>query len=345
MTWHPLTLTVWLLLALSWLIYLPLAGCVIAVLPRWRPGQGGDADQLRNERRMEAVGFYGRWVLALQVAAAVLLVAGISNVWPAYVPGAMCGTGVLQAMGISGEQSLIYSVSVVGVLYGWRVLQRLDASHPRGMLTARNARLFLLAAPLMVLQGVAWAGAVASAGGSPPVNCCAVVYAQAGGEVSKTIAGSGNGLWWLLICLTGALALAGWGGWQWRRSRTPSRRVIAVVAAGTCGWLWTSLAALKTGVAPHIYQVLSHSCPWCLFLPEHGAVGYLYFGLLTWIAANSMTVAVAGMTAMPASELAAAAARLRCRAGFRLMTGALVFTVAVVWPVVGWWLRFGAWLI
>lgn len=141
MTWHPLTLTIWLLLALSWLIYLPLAGRVIAVLPRWRTGQG-DADQLRNERWMEAVGFYGRWVLALQAASAVLLVVGISNVWPAYVPGAMCGTGVLQAMGTAGEQALIYDIGVVGVLYGWRVLQRLDASHPRGMLMARNARFF-----------------------------------------------------------------------------------------------------------------------------------------------------------------------------------------------------------
>lgn len=344
MTWHPLTLTVWLLLALSWLIYLPLAGRVIAVLPRWRPGEG-DADQLRNERRMEAVDFYGRWVLALQAAAAVLLVAGISNVWPAYVPGAMCGTGVLQAMGITGKQSLIYSIGVVGVLYGWRVLQRLEAFHSRGMLTVRNARFFLLAAPLMVLQGIAWADAVASAGGSPPVNCCAVVYARAGGEVSGAIAGTDNGLWWTLICLIGALALAGWGGWQWRRSRTASRWVIAVVAAGTCGWLWTSLVALKTGVAPHIYQVLAHPCPWCLFLPEHGAVGYVYFGLLAWIAANSMTVGVVGMTATPVSELAAAVARLCRRAGFRLMTGAVVFAAAVVWPVVWWRLRFGAWLI
>lgn len=344
MNWHPLTLTVWLLLALSWLIYMPLAGRVIAVLPRWRPGQA-DADQLRNERRMEAVGFYGRYVLALQVAAAVLLVAGISNVWPACVSGAMCGTGVLQAMGIAGKPSLIYSFGVVGVLYGWRVLQRLDASDPRGMLTARNARFFLLAAPLMVLQGIAWADAVASAGGGPPVNCCAVVYAQAGGDVSGTIAGSHNGLWWILICLFGSMALAGWGGWQWRRNRTPSRWAVAVVAAGTCGWLWTSLAALKTGVAPHIYQVLAHPCPWCLFLPEHGAVGYIYFGLLTWIAANSVTVGVTGMTAMPASELVAAAARLRRRAGFRLMVGALVFSVALVWPVVWWRLRFGALLI
>lgn len=197
----------------------------------------------------------------------------------------------------------------------------------------------------MVLQGAAWAGAVASAGGSPPVSCCAVVYAQAGGEASGTIVGTGNGLWWILICFIGALALAGWGGWQWRRNCKPSRRVTAVIAAGTGVWLWTSLTALKTGVAPHIYQVLVHPCPWCLFLPEHGAVGYVYFGLLAWIAANSMTVGVVRMTATPVSELAAAAARLRRRAGFYLMTGALVFSAAVVWPVVWWRLRFGAWLI
>lgn len=340
MTWHPLTLTIGLLLALSWWIYLSLAGRVIAVLPRWRPGQG-DADQLRNERWMEVVGFYGRWVLALQAAAAVLLVAGISNVWPAYVPGAMCGTGVLQAMGIAGEQSLIYGVGVVGVLYGWRVLQRLDASHPRGMFTARNARFFLLAAPLMVLQGAAWAGAVVSAGGSPPVSCCAVVYARAGSGTGGVVFQAADGKGWLLTCLAGAVLLAAWGAWQWRRRRDAPGWITVMALSVALVWLWVALAALKTGVAPYIYQVLVHPCPWCLFLTDHGAVGYVYFGLLAWIAAQCLTLGVIGVTAASAD----AATRQRRRAGFRLMAGQLVFMAAVLWPVVSWRLRFGNWLI
>lgn len=340
MTWHPLTLTVWLLLVLSWLIYLPLAGRVIAVLPRWRPGEG-NADQLRNERWMEAVSFYGRWVLALQAAAAVLLVAGISNVWPAYIPGAMCGTGVLQAMGMAGEQSLIYGVGVVGVLYGWRVMHRLDDVHPQGAMAVRHGRCFLLAAPLMVLQGPAWAGAVGSASGSPPVRCCAVVYAQAGGGTGAVVFQVADGRSWLLTCLVGAVLLAVWGGWQWRRHRHAPGWITVMASFAALAWLWVALAALKTGVAPYIYQVLVHPCPWCLFLTDHGAVGYVYFGLLVWIAAQCLTLGVVGLTAVPPD----AAARQRRRAGFRLMAGQLVFLVAVLWPVVAWRLRFGNWLI
>ena len=86
MTWHPLTIAIWFLLGMSWAVYLPAALRLIQVVPGWEPLGSGPA-QLRRERLLELAAAQGRWTLGLQAGAAVLLIIGISNVWPSYIPG------------------------------------------------------------------------------------------------------------------------------------------------------------------------------------------------------------------------------------------------------------------
>ena len=105
----------WLLDLLSWLVYLSAAGRLFAALPGWRPDVC-DRHQLAREHRLDLAALQGRWLFALQGFYLLLLVAAVTSVWPVLVPGAMCGTGVMQAMGISGYQAIVWRVAVVVVL-------------------------------------------------------------------------------------------------------------------------------------------------------------------------------------------------------------------------------------
>ena len=344
MIWHPLTLTLWLLIMLSWMLYIPMLWRMIRVLPHWAPA-ASDGRQLRRERHMEWVAHQGRWIFFLQTALGVLLIVGISSVWPAYVPGAMCGTGVLQAMGPAGGQTLVFQILLIGVLSVWRFIQSLDATQPYGRLVLHQARLLLLAAPLMAVVAWAWVRALVSVNGSPPVSCCAVVYAGSVNAPLQMLFSPLHGIRWLEASLLGAGAVAAWGAWQWRcRQPLPLPAVLSAMAVVLI-WVCTAVAGLRLGVAPHIYQALNHPCVWCLFLPGHGFVGYLYFGLLTWIVAQNLTLGVSGMLTGRVSQLDPDLARRRRRAGVGLMLGALGFALAVVWPVLVWRWRYGAWLI
>ena len=285
----------------------------------------------------------GRWVLRLLALFVVLLVIGISSVWPDHVPGAMCGTGVLQAMGPAGRQTLFYHLAALGVLVIWAAVRRLDATHPHAPLIAMHGRLLLLAAPLMALGGVAWSRAVGALTGSPPVNCCAVVYAGAGNAGINGMLHVAGGDAWLGICFAGALMAVVWGVWRWRQRGGP-RRWTPVVAIVLLAWAAWSVITLKVAVTPYIYQVLYHPCLWCLFLPEHGAVGFLYFGLLLWIVIEALRLVAAAITGGWSMELKAAATELIRRSGLRLAVGVLLFMAAVLWPILKWRWTTGVWL-
>lgn len=342
MNWHPLTLGLWLLLGLCWLLYASVVWRVLNAIPGWRPS-AGDTRQLQRERMMEWAAHQGRWVLRMLALFVVLLVVAISSVWPDHVPGAMCGTGVLQAMGPAGTQTLFYHLAALGVLVVWAAVRRLDATHPRGLLIARHGRLLLLAAPLMALGGVAWFRAVRALAGSPPVNCCAVVYAGAGNAGINSVLHVAGGDAWLGICFAGAVMAVVWGVGMWRQQGGHSRWTL-VMAVVLLAWAEWSVMALKVAVTPYIYQVLYHPCLWCLFLPEHGAVGFVYFGLLLWIVIEALQLGAAAITAGWSMELKGAATALTRRSGLRLAVGVALFMAAVLWPILKWRWTTGAWL-
>lgn len=343
MTWHPLTISIWFLLGVSWAVYLPAGLRLIHVLSAWEPLDSGAA-QLRRERLLELAAAQARWVLTFQTGATVLLIIGVSNVWPSYIPGAMCGTGVLQAMGDAGRQALFYFAATVGVLYCWQVVFCLDATEPLGPLALWHGRVLLLAAPLMALGTHAWLRAVTSVQSSQPVSCCAFVYQQAGNAASEPLLGAWPGTNWIWLSTLGALIVVVWGGVLWRHPFSTEKRVPLLMAAVTLIWVPVAVAALKFGFAPYVYQVLSHPCPWCLFLPIHGAVGFAYFGLLTLIALEGVVVLIVAVIGRHHQRMRNAVGIRTRRCGQCIVLGGVGFLILALWPAISWRMRFGVWL-
>ena len=342
MNWHPLVLAVWLADMLAWLVYLGAGLRLISALAHWQPGSM-DARQLGRERALEVIVYQGRWTMALQAVAAVLVVVGVSSVWPDCIPGAMCGTGVLQAMGPAGTQTLFFRGSALLIFYCWQVAERLDRSRPESFMALVQARLLLLAAPCMALGTWSFAQAVMAAAGNGPVSCCAVLYTRTLEGASSAGLVPGPAAARILAGLTGSLMIL-WGWLQWRRPRLALRRYGLLGAAVAPAWAFIAVLLLKTSVAPYVYEVLWHPCPWCFFLWEHGAVGFAYFGLLALIIAESAAGLTAAAVARRYAVLGIQASRRMQAAGGRIMTATALFLILAAVPALLWRLRFGGWM-
>lgn len=343
MTGHSLVLAIWLLDGTAGAIYLAAAGRLLSILPHWRP-EKSDADQLARERSLALVIYQGRWVFGLQVAALAALVVGISNGWVVHVPGAMCGTGVLQALGPAGRQTLLLRLLTLLLLYGWQVVVAMDDQQPETPLACTHGRLLLLAAPLLLLSTWRFGQAMGAVLVQGPVSCCAVLYALAvsadrGSLVAMIAPGT-----WAAACFGGALLEGAWGVFQWRRPGRGGPLAAGVAGGATLLWVGAAIMAVKTTTAPYLLEVLFHPCPWCLFLWEQGGAGFALFGLLAFIAAESAAILTAAVVARRHPPVAAPALARMGRSGGRLGLAVLLFVLLAAAPILLWRLRFGGWI-
>jgi hypothetical protein len=345
MIWHPLALSIWLLDITAGLIYIGAGWRLLVLLPQWQPGSSA-AGQLWRERALELTAYQGRWTMGLLTVSLVLVLVGLTNVWPAQVAGAMCGTGVLQAMGPAGHHSLIFRVLTLGLLYCWQVVQRLDRTHPGAFLAKTQGRMLLLAAPLIVLSTLTFGKALAAVVPESVVSCCALLYEQARVVNARPLL-SAIGVserTWMVVFFCGAVGVAGAGAWQWRRPILLNKPRAMITAAVTAVWIPLAIVHLKSGVAPYIYQVLAHHCAWCLFLTLHGAVGFIYFGLLAWIAAETAAGLTVRAVVPQHAPLHAAACMRMSTAGRRILAGALLFVALSAAPALLWRIQTGSWI-
>ena len=294
MTRHPLLLAVFTTDLLAFLLMLGASAIAFQMTLHWNPQDTG-ARQLRLQTRSEITALAVAWAFGLHLFATMALVYAMTNILPGMVPGAMCGTGVLQAMHSGGPRMLIYRLIGLTILWIWWRLEKVNRSLPEAPLVPVNARIVLLALPVFGLALHASWQATQAMDFQQAVDCCAVIYDQFDTlrEARQTL-GIGAGVWLtafgaLTVAMT-SVALATW--------KTPSRRRANLLLAALA-MLWLPIAAVtlvRVFTAYH-YGVLHHHCPWCLFLPEHHLAGFPLW-------ASWMLVAMEAVAALVLSSLA-----------------------------------------
>jgi hypothetical protein len=253
----------------------------------------------------------------------------------------MCGTGVLQAMGTDGSRALIFWGLTLLALYGWRVLDGLDSHHPQGVLTRVAARVMLSAAPFFVLAVCFSWRALMRVENVPPVSCCAAVYDQVltGGSESTGIHSLAPVcLGFNLVGSAVLLALAV------SAIRFPDRTPGAAVTIIAILWGIAAMVAVEQVWSAYYYQVLSHPCPWCLFLPDYHGAGFVIFGSMAIVLMESIALWLAQRTHCRYPVLTVPAARRIRRAAWRIAVTVMVFTILTAGPAIAWRLRTGTWL-
>lgn len=340
---HPLLLTV-LLSDLVGLLFLGTAAAqTFGVLEGWQPTSSAPR-QLVLERRVEMAGLYASLALGCFALGGLLLLIAICHHLPALVPGAMCGTGVLQAAGTPGWRSLGFRGLAVLILGVARLIGHLDARTPTAPLAPPLARTLLLALPLCGWTLWDTARAFLALETHAPVSCCAVIYSQVAATAQRGSLLSlldhlppplTVGLLALLSALILGLLLAD------RPYRNPT--ALCLLAA-TVLWLPLAFGVLLTRFAPYHFEVLAHYCPWCLFLPEHGLVGYPLLGAFLVMAMEAPVPWLARRLARRYPDCAAAARQRMAKVRWRIGLTMTVFWLVGGLPALIWRLRYGVWM-
>ena len=340
---HPLILAI-AAVDLCALALVVAAGVIsLRVVLRWAPGTASRG-QLQLERRSEVASVLGRLAWWLVAMASLLLVAAMAGVLPDLVPGAMCGTGVVHASDGAATRALVTRGLALLGLSAWHLLDRLDRSAPEAPLRPAVARTMLLATPLVVLAlRDTWA-LMASLDPYRVVSCCAVVYdaaAPGGGGLGL----DGLSLGSLAAASVGALLLVAAGlslrRWPSLAGRGAAARALILV---TLVWVPLTTLVLVRLLAPYHYEVLHHHCPWCLFLGEHGMVGYPLFAALLLVVLEVPAALLSGAVGRARPAVAAEATVRVRQAGLRIVVAVLAFVALAGGPALLWRLRHGVWM-
>ncbi len=339
---HPLLLAVFVADLVAFLLVLGASVTAFRIALNWRPEDPSEA-QLRLERRAETAALAVGWATGLTLFATAALVYALTNLLPDVVPGAMCGTGVLQSMQGAGPRMLIYRLLAVALLWLWWRVAQVNRGLPEGPQVALGARLVLLALPLMGLAlHASWQVALAM-DLQQAVDCCAVIYDhfRSPDEARRTL-GAGRAFW-LPVFAAASIAAVSTAWAAWRHPRRPGRHWL--LAALVLVWLPVAAIALTRFLSAYHYGVLHHHCPWCLFLPVHHLVGFPLWGAWLLAALETPPVLVLSLiAARGASAVTPAAASRAGRAARNILLALVVFIALAVGPALWWRLTFGMWL-
>ncbi len=343
MIWHPLLLSVLTLDVLA--LFFLLAGLLSAlqIAARWSPASV-EKEQLALERRAESASIQGRTCAVLLLTSTLILIIAISGVLPDLVPGAMCGTGVLQATQGAGGRALALRALALGLVAAWHLVDRLNRARPGSPLALTASRALLLAGPVVFLAVYDTFRAVLRLDVHRPVDCCSVVYDQirpAGEAVGTFGLPEAYGVWGLAL---GGIVILFLGVRLRRSRRQQEPRRTAPLALVTLCWVPLAASALVRSLAAYHYGVLQHRCPWCLFLPEHKLVGYLLFGALTLTAVEAGAAFLCSKIAATLPALEPDTLKRSRAAGLRITAATALFLALSGLPPLLWRLRFGVWM-
>ncbi|MGD9017161.1 MAG: hypothetical protein PVH30_07240 [Desulfobacterales bacterium] len=311
-------------------------------LLNWNPASSSRG-QLRLEARHESADIAAGGAFWLFSLSTLGLVVAVANLFPDLVPGAMCGTGVLQSMGTPGPAALALRLAAFTLLYCRRTAIKINHSDPGSPATLWVARYQLIVFPVVAWAVVASGSALTEMDVDRPVNCCAVVY---GAFRSAGAAGA-----WAdvpdrlrLLAFGGTSLLIGSIPLVMARKRTPDVRQAAGLVLLTLFWMAASASALVYVLSAYMYEVLHHHCPWCLFLPIHGSIGFPLFAAWLLAGAESMAACMAAAHHRAFQQLEAVSLRRFRSAARRTAAAAAIFFAMSSAPAVLWRIRFGVWL-
>jgi len=343
MIWHPLVIAVMVGDLLSLLLWIGAATTAFQIVIKWVP-HSAKREQIQLERRAETARLAAKFSLSAFFLSTTLFIIGITNVLPEIVPGAMCGTGVLQATDGLGGRALMYRFFVFFIMALWFTLEKLNLSQPNAPLTKYNSRVLLLALPFFLLTVITTFRGFLSIDSHQPVDCCTMVYDQFSNlTAARKIAGIPDTFWvWTFWTLTAVMLLL--AVWSLRTKRTNGKKATGSLAVISVIWVPIAAITLVRVYAAYFYQVLHHHCPWCLFLPEHKFVGVPLFGALIIITLEGPISYLAAKIAANYPDLLTGA-RIRSRlAALRLLLAAVAYTGMVGLPAIYWRLLYGVWL-
>lgn len=279
---------------------------------------------------LEKISINGRLVLALQGISFLLIILGISLVFPPILTGIMCGTGVLQISGETGVRMLLVKVSALLILHLWWQIDLANRELARKELNQAIAKAMLCSVPFVLLGvwlsvSTLWALDRGQSG-----DCCTLAYGASvsGGVTFNPV------VWFSLLAATSIIVL--FFAFRAIGNRQFSSRVRIFFLCNLILWCMLASFNLFYFFSSYYYGVTQHHCFWCLFLPGNYSVGYLFFFVMAIMLSQVITVFVVGRLVVSHTELSGWVAQKRRRSGLLIIAGMITYFLLILIPVVVW---------
>jgi len=343
MIWHPLVLAMILLDSISLVLLSSSLFTSLNIVVHWNESLS-DRFQIALERKSHHFSLVITITFYTFIFTSLLWLIGLTTLFPPLIPGAMCGTGVLQAMGPSGYRVLTFRLLFLFLVMIWSSLDHINKQHPLGPLVHLTNRIFLLAAPFFYLAFIDTCRSVHSLAAAPPVNCCAVLYEVVEGKASPFFFSFLTDRFVLWMFLFSSIVLMGGGIILIVKHGLIHHRLLLLHAAFSMWWVgWAVLATVRIFTVYH-YEVLSHSCPWCLFLPEHGAIGFPLLIALFFVVTGSTRAYISSWVITSHPELKSTGLKWWKRNLMLSCLFQILFLLVILWPAISWRIKYGMWL-
>lgn len=308
----------------------------------WCP-QSSNQEQLMLEAEVETMRFRVKTAYGVFLFSSFILIFGIANIFHEDIPGAMCGTGVFQAMEGQGSKLLLYRFLIIILLHGWYELDKINRDRFDMPMTDMNARLFLVIPVVTILAVFQTHESFAVIDSHRPVDCCAVVYDQFTSLKQAKSFGGLDDQWWLGGFSVLSALLIGLS-FSLRFFTLPFTTIRDILTVIILLWLPVSALTLVNILAAYYYGVLHHHCPWCLFLPEYHLVGYPIYGSMMLVGMEGVLVFFLPRMTRTYPDVSVQVA-IRCKKAFkRIFIGGIVFLLLSVGPAIIWRWHYGVWM-
>ncbi|HEU4407427.1 MAG TPA: hypothetical protein VFS43_19330 [Polyangiaceae bacterium] len=230
--------------------------------------------QLALERQAELSATAARVGAAVQVLALVLTVVVADRMTPS-IRGAMCGYGVVHA-NEAGPLSVAATIGAALAAGAYWQLLRLDRAH-RSLALLRpvswGALIVACSSALDFGFALEWLGGLDL---KAVASCCSTGVDEGGEALAR---GAGGGARAAATAAALALVPSALGASLWAARRGGRGRALAAGLLSLAA-LPAAAAAVVLEVAPHVYEVPHHRCPYCLFRADAWGIGYPLFGAL-----------------------------------------------------------------
>jgi len=241
----------------------------VKILRSW-DFNSSSAEQYRNEKLLYLLNTVLFFTMFFKMLLFVFLLYLIDSLTP-YIKAAMCGVGVLNGSVLGWE--LMYLKIILLLLFGaWIVVEQKEREHTDYRFVRAKLKLFLFIFALMSLELLLDFVAIFSLDTQKVVSCCSVSFSnknEIAGLFSLSIKNSAlmYGISLSTLIFISALSLKKGG--------------LGILL--TIIWilhLFVSLIFVVYALSPYVYELPTHTCPFCIIQKEYGFIGYLFYILL-----------------------------------------------------------------
>jgi hypothetical protein len=246
--------------------------------------QNGSSRQIDLERRTYLISTVLTYVFGFQLISLFLFIYTTDSLCTLFT-GAMCAVGTLNVntLGYPVLGLKLLNFILAGL---WLIVNAADNRGYDYPLIRKKYAFLLAIIPLLLAETVLQARYFLALHPDVITSCCGSLFSGEGQDYSSGLPTFPPSLMKVMFSVTMAAVISG-GVFFYRR--------------GVGGYLFAalsifafliSLASILSFIAPYVYELPTHHCPFCLLQKEYGYVGYLLYVTLLCGAVSGMGVGV-----------------------------------------------------